>query len=296
MPAGDEAWDHLDVPTLQSAGITDLLVYCGPAMPPVDYIDGVLGAGITITFIDEGSTAPYAVADPYGDGVRRVQAAEAKLAGLYPADCRIMYVLSDQDVSTPGPGDPRVQAHAHGIDTATTRPGWLAYSNRNGVDAARSVCTRLTGSMVPATWGANGTDTLVQQIGSPVAGLDIDAIQAPEWGQWHPGGHDVASMYVTRQADPNGTGIWVTDGQTKRWVGPDEWGFVNFVSGANPPKVVPISDQWWNSLPTAGTPIDTAALAKAIAAALPPITGGLAPADVEKACETAVLAVMHRAA
>ena len=60
---------------------------------------------------------------------------------------------------------------------------------------------------------------------------------------------DVKPLYIQKKSDPN-LGIWVTDGIFKRHVGPDEWGFVLFVSKPAP-GVVPISDQWWDTLPDA---------------------------------------------
>lgn len=61
---------------------------------------------------------------------------------------------------------------------------------------------------------------------------------------------EVANMYITKQSDP-AIGIWVTDGVWKRHILPDEWDFIRYFA-PDKANVVPISDGWWNSMPTAG--------------------------------------------
>lgn len=79
------------------------------------------------------------------------------------------------------------------------------------------------------------------------------------------------ALYISKKSDPS-LGIWVTDNIYKRHMLPDEWAFIQYVS---PDKavVVPISDQWWDSLPTAAPTsgptapsptVDPAAIAKAV--------------------------------
>jgi hypothetical protein len=60
---------------------------------------------------------------------------------------------------------------------------------------------------------------------------------------------DAVNVYISKKSDPN-QGIWITDGIFKRHVLPDEWAFVQYVSGGQT-GVFGVSDQWWDSLPTA---------------------------------------------
>lgn len=64
-----------------------------------------------------------------------------------------------------------------------------------------------------------------------------------------PEDEDMRLLYITKASDPN-LGIWVTDGLHKRHVLPDEWQFLQFVSGGQMGAVA-ISDQWWDSIRTA---------------------------------------------
>lgn len=81
---------------------------------------------------------------------------------------------------------------------------------------------------------------------------------------------EVANMYVTKESDPS-VGIWVTDGVWKRHIRIDEWNFISYVS-PDKAKIVPITDDWWNSLPVAGVSggnspapsVDVAAIARAV--------------------------------
>jgi hypothetical protein len=59
--------------------------------------------------------------------------------------------------------------------------------------------------------------------------------------------------YITKKSEP-GVGIWATDQIHKRHVFPDEWDWINFLATINKkpaPLVVPVTDQWWDSLPVA---------------------------------------------
>lgn len=55
-------------------------------------------------------------------------------------------------------------------------------------------------------------------------------------------------LYISKKSDPK-AGIWATDGVWKRHVNPDEWKFVVTVGPGTVP--FPLSDEWWDSLPTA---------------------------------------------
>lgn len=294
---GDESFTWVDVGTLKANGISDLFVYAGAAMPPLVYLQGVLQSGISVTFIDEGSNAPYLTGDPRAAGVARVLAVESKLAAIYPPACSIVYVISDQDSGTPGRNDPRVIAHAAGIDSTSSRPGWVGYTNRNGVDAARPVAPHMRASWVPRTWGANVTDAIVQEIGSPVDGLDLDGIQIAEWGQWRLGTPEVdvsaehAPILVQDKASPGTPAYvigWVPQllGCYRRAVstaeafggelGAEEFdGFIETdPANAGQPYNVPTATiNLFPLLPSdAAPPVDVNALATALAAKLPPNT------------------------
>jgi hypothetical protein len=59
--------------------------------------------------------------------------------------------------------------------------------------------------------------------------------------------------YITKRSQPD-VGIWATNGMHRRHIGPDEWGFVQLIATIEKkpvPVVVPLTDQWWNSLPVA---------------------------------------------
>lgn len=62
---------------------------------------------------------------------------------------------------------------------------------------------------------------------------------------------DPQVLYITKQSDP-AVGIWAADGTWKRHIRIDEWNFISYVS---PDKavVVEVSDDWWDSLPVAGS-------------------------------------------
>jgi len=83
-----------------------------------------------------------------------------------------------------------------------------------------------------------------------------DGLSIPEWGQIHVGGSssseddDMAKdqLYISKKSDPK-VGIFVTDGVWKRWVSPDEWAFWRMFNPGGSP--LPLSDQWWDSYPTA---------------------------------------------
>lgn len=69
---------------------------------------------------------------------------------------------------------------------------------------------------------------------------------------------EVANMYITKESDQS-VGIWVTDGVWKRHIGPDEWNFICYVSPEKA-NVVPVSNAWWDSMPTAKASGDTSAV------------------------------------
>jgi hypothetical protein len=282
-------------------------------------VQAVLAAGITVTFIDEGATDPYDVPDAYAAGVARATASEARLAGYYPDVCSIVYVLSDQDVSTPGPDNANLKAHAQGIDVATTRPGWIGYSNRYGIDAARQVATKLRASWVPVTWGADGSDALVQQIGSPVDGLDVDTIQNPEWGQWRsvmpppptpPSPEGTRMEIIVGPVYPKGHLAILVDPsgrECERWLGDGTDGTeVNGIpkdafawqqaGGRGAVSIVGLDAapfvQFLANLAATKAPLDVAAAAKAIAAALPAQVG-LTDAQIEADVHAALIGVLH---
>lgn len=113
------------------------------------------------------------------------------------------------------------------------------------------------------------------------------------WARWgtgttsHQEDDDVAKVYISKQSDPS-QGIWVTDGIWKRHVLPDEWRFVQYVTGGQQ-NVAGISDEWWDSLPTAApnyslTLQDLAAVQQVVVAGVKPLLaavpgggGGAAP-------------------
>jgi hypothetical protein len=201
--AADFSWTHPDPAELVANNISDCLLYCGPAMPDNGYIQQLLAAGLSVTFIEETRQDPYV--GGYDAGVARVRYAEGRVvAAGYPADCTIVYVLSDQNVAMPGAAQEAMVAdHARGIDDATTRPAWMGYGNRTAIDAARTTSPKMLYSWVPATWRYDATDTLVQQIGSPINGTDVNVIQTPNWGQWGgsspgpaPASPEVAEMFI----------------------------------------------------------------------------------------------------
>lgn len=313
--AADESFTWVDPTVLTANSVTDLEVYLAAAMPPASYIESVLAAGISVQFIDEGATAPYAVADPYGDGYARARAAEAKLAGLYPPECWIVYVLSDENVSTPGSGDPRVTRHAAGIDTGTTRPGWVGYSNRNGIDAARSVAPKMRASWVPRTWGADSSDALVQEIGSPVDGLDLDTIQIADYGQWRPGGTPTSTvkendMFPRLVTASDATTPWfmtwvhpILGQRVKRVVVHPEADWLLAEGTYNIPGLINNGGPWqWANASIMALPdappmpgsIEPAALASAIVAKLP-TPGGMTDAQLEADVHAAVISILHGA-
>jgi len=95
----------------------------------------------------------------------------------------------------------------------------------------------------------------------------LPALREPYAPTPDPEDDEVANMYVTNETDPS-LGIFVTDGVWKRHILPDEWAFIQFVS-PDKAKTVPISQQWWDSMPTAGASkptvaTDVFAIAKAV--------------------------------
>jgi hypothetical protein len=66
---------------------------------------------------------------------------------------------------------------------------------------------------------------------------------------------DVKALYITKKSDPT-VGTWVSDGMWRRHVLPTEWEFVKSIAalaGQPGPAVVELVDEWWNSIPVAGT-------------------------------------------
>lgn len=76
-----------------------------------------------------------------------------------------------------------------------------------------------------------------------------DALWASLGSSITPEDDDMKLLYIAKSSDPN-LGIWVTDSIQKRHVLPDEWAWIQFVSGGQQ-GVVAISDQWWDSIPSA---------------------------------------------
>lgn len=124
------------------------------------------------------------------------------------------------------------------------RPFWLA-----GYPGAND------GSFPGMVYGAS-RPVQIWQFTSSNGALDRNVVvDEGWWGTWGGStaaaqkGDDKVAMYITKKSDQN-IGIWVTDGVWKRHVYPDEWAFAQFVSGGTV-KVVPLSDEWWDSLPIA---------------------------------------------
>lgn len=234
----------------------DALFYTGNARPSAEYINDLRSRGVAVTFIQE-TTSTRAQAG-FGAGVADAQFADARASEVgYPTTAAIAYVVSDGSASDPNYGAENITAYAQGVASVSQRP-FFFYGNRYCVDAAMAGGgARCLGAWVPSTWGSDpNRDLLIQEanIASPVGDTDLNSVYKPygAWGQdstTTKEDDDVANMYIAKHSDPN-QGIWVTDGMYKRHVLPDEWSFAQFVTGGKA-VAVPISDQWWDSLPIA---------------------------------------------
>lgn len=173
--------------------------------------------------------------------------------------------------------------HAALKNAVGDRPLWVA-----GYPGANDGSFPGFGSIPNQDPNSGGWPAKLWQYTSTNGSLDVNAVVDEGWyGSWVGSAapkedDDVANMYITKQTDPN-QGIWVTDGLTKRWVGPDEWSFAQFVTGGKA-TAVPISDQWWDSLPTLrpDTVLDLKDLANIgnVVKANVPASGGAAPVDL----------------
>jgi hypothetical protein len=246
-----------DPVALKNAGVKALGVYCGPDRPPVSYLQSLILNGIGIWFIQESTaTSPWA---GYDEGVAQARYAEQRVNEVgYPSDCIIYYNLSD----TPNISghEQAITAFAKGVADASLRPQFGGYGGQPALDAGQSGNPKLTHRWKVQTWGTDSPADIMRQMPNepaPVPGVDADWLVGNDIGTIGAWGvaNNVAgdNAYMTKKSDPS-VGVWVTNGVEKRHVLPDEWSFVNFVTGGQAQaQVLQVSDQWWDSIPVVGS-------------------------------------------
>ncbi len=221
------------------AGVKGVLVYTGNARPDQGYIDSLRSAGITVTFIME--TYSQRSQAGFQAGVLDCQFAEQR-ARERGHNGSIAVVVSDGN----GADNWDASQYGAGWQSVATLP-FFSYGAQPICESFNRGAPRSLGTWVPSTWGQG---TLMSQlvVQSPVAGTDLNTVHADYTGGTVPvpptAKDDDMPLYITKKSDTS-VGVWVTDSQTRRWVGPEEWAFAQFVGQ----KLVPISDTWWNELP-----------------------------------------------
>ncbi len=120
-----------------------------------------------------------------------------------------------------------------GVPMTYSDQGWINGHTYVGFHSHNGILTDDGSSQHTNLWKMSDWAKVVQ--GAPTGSVEED--------------DDVKTMYISKKSEP-ALGIWVTDGIFKRHVQPDEWQFVQFVSGGST-GFTPVSDQWWDSLPSA---------------------------------------------
>ncbi len=237
MNALDFSYARPTAQQILAAGIHQVLVYCGNARPDQAYIDDLHAHGIVTTYIMETTST------------RSQQGAQAGRLDCIFAEQRvkeqghhgsIAVVVSDGNAAD----NWDASAYGQGWASAATLP-FFAYGAVPICESFNRGAPASLGTWVPATWG-NGT-LLTQVVGSsPVADTDLNIVHADYTGATAPPAQkdDDMPMYITKASDTS-VGVWVTDSQTRRYVNAEEWAFAQFVGV----KLVPIADDWWNSIP-----------------------------------------------
>lgn len=115
--------------------------------------------------------------------------------------------------------------------------GWVDVNSWSGWHSHNMIIPSNGGSQHTNIWKRSDWDKIVALV-SGVSTAD--------------GEEDEVRQFISKRSEPN-LGIWEQAGNTRRHVGPDEWAFYNFTEQleGRVAKVLPVSDQWWNTLPQA---------------------------------------------
>jgi hypothetical protein len=222
-------------------------------------------------------TDPLRSQQGYQAGVYDAQFFEARVAERgYSPTLPAMVCVSDGTSRNPDYGADQIAQYGRGWADTTSRP-LCGYGNRYcvtafnaGIPGSRLLAS--SGGWLPIPWGGNsGQDAIGQDANtpSPIGNTDLNRV----WVDWfdappapvpaQPEDEEDMTVWITKasaagKTNPDGSavaesGAWNYSGNTKRWVRIDEYNFAQFaqsISGKPPLVALPVTDEWWDSIPT----------------------------------------------